>query len=235
MDAQERLLKAASALSIPLSDDQTTRLIAHMDSVLAVNQRMNVTAIADRASALDLHVVDSLAAARWVSDLEGRIADIGTGAGYPGIPIAIALDRPVDLVESVKKKAAFLTEVGHVLGGLHGSRVFAMRAEELALIHPGEYDGVTTRALAALPSLVELASPLLRHYGVLVAMKGDPSEEELRAGVLAADIVGLKEEVRHEYLLPSGQSRVIVRYRKMSEPSVALPRRTGLAQRRPLA
>ncbi|MFU8890618.1 MAG: 16S rRNA (guanine(527)-N(7))-methyltransferase RsmG [Anaerosomatales bacterium] len=210
-------------------------LLVHMDKVLAANERLNLTAIKDRTSAIRLHVVDSLALIPHVTRTEARIADIGSGAGYPGVPISIVCLRPVDLVESAKKKARFLEECIHSLGGLSGSESLPMRAEEVAEAHPGQYGCVTARALTSLPSLVELASPLLRDGGQLLAMKGSPTVQEMEAGRTAADLVGLEESELVSYVLPeSGERRTLIRYSKTGTPRIHLPRRIGLAQKRPL-
>ncbi|MDY0087735.1 MAG: 16S rRNA (guanine(527)-N(7))-methyltransferase RsmG [Coriobacteriia bacterium] len=232
---REQTIREAARLGVSLTDEQVAAVLKHLDLVLQANARMNLTAITNRESALTLHVLDSLAAVRWFEDPGGPIADIGSGAGYPGIPLAIALGQSVDLIEAVKKKARFLQEMVEELGGLNGSEVFAMRSEEAAHIRPCHYTIVVTRALATLPSLVELAAPLLSPGGCLLAMKGKPSEEERISGASAAVRVGLREDQWHPYLLPGGERRTMVRYRRIEESPVALPRRPGLAQRKPLA
>ncbi len=140
------------------------------------------------------------------------------------------------MLESVKKKAAFLREVARELGPALNAQVHALRAEDLALTEAGPFDAVTARAVASLPVLVELAAPLLRRGGVLLAMKGRPTREELERGSRAAETVGMSEKQRHPYELPlSGGERVIIIYGKISDPLIQLPRRAGMAQRRPLA
>jgi 16S rRNA (guanine527-N7)-methyltransferase len=230
------VIASANELGVAVTELQATRLLDHLGAVLESNKRLNLTAIVDRERAIRLHIVDSLAVVSSVASSEGTIADIGSGAGFPGISVAIVTHRPVDLIESVKKKAAFLDECVVSLGGLFGSRVLAMRAEEAALVRENRYEHVTARALTSLPSLVELASPLLVIGGMLWAMKGAPTTEELEAGVRAAGLVGMREVERRVYTLPSSdERRLIVGYAKISEPTLVLPRRVGLAQKRPLA
>lgn len=227
--------ESASALGVALNHHQVTLLLKHLDSLLVANETMNLTAITDPSEALRLHVLDSLAAVPFIRAVDTPIADIGTGGGYPGIPIAVSMACAVDLVEVVKKKAAFLRAMVETLGGLYGSEVFAHRAEELAHERPAHYCTVVVRALAPLPVLVELASPLLAVGGRLVAMKGTPSSEERTSGAAAGQMVGLSEVAWNEYALPGGDRRTVAIYQKVEEPVVPLPRRPGIAQKSPLA
>jgi 16S rRNA (guanine527-N7)-methyltransferase len=219
-----------------VTTQQADALLAHLDAVLEVNSRLNLTAITDRVEAISLHVVDSVALLRLLGKENLPIADIGSGAGFPGIPLSICAGIPVSLVESSKKKARFLSECLESFGGLSGSEVIPLRAEELASERPGAYGCVVARALSSLPSLVELASPLLRQGGILVAMKGSPTIEERKLGVGAGQLVGMREFDWLEYQLPeSGQRRTLVRYRRSGTSRIELPRRNGLAQKRPLS
>ena len=233
---QQDIIASGYKLGVAITELQATSLLDHLGAVLEANNRLNLTAIAEREQAIRLHIVDSIAVASHVESAEGNIADMGSGAGFPGIPIAIVCHRPVDLIESVKKKAAFLEDCVAALCGLWGTNVLAMRAEEVALVRGNGYQHVTARALTSLPALVELASPLLVMGGTLWAMKGAPTKQELESGVRAAGLVGMHEVERLEYRLPSSdERRMIVAYAKVSEPTIMLPRRVGVAQKRPLA
>jgi 16S rRNA (guanine527-N7)-methyltransferase len=233
---RQDVITAGQELGVAVTELQAARMLDHLGSVLEANSRLNLTAIAEREQAIRLHIVDSLAVAASVGSAEGKIADMGSGAGFPGIPVAIVCQRPVDLIESVKKKAAFLEGCVGALGGLWGTNVLAIRAEEAALMAESRYKHVTARALTSLPALVELASPLLVIGGTLWAMKGTPTKEELESGVRAAGLVGMSEVERLAYSLPSSdERRMIVAYEKVAEPTIMLPRRVGVAQKRPLA
>jgi 16S rRNA (guanine527-N7)-methyltransferase len=142
--------------------------------------------------------------------------------------------RPVSLVESVKKKAAFLERVVAELR--LEATVHPIRAEELALELPEVFAAVTARALSSLPSLVELAAPLLQVGGVLVCMKGRVDEEEIARGDTAAALCGLQRESLEAVMVPGVEAqRTILSYRKLSAGRLRLPRRPGMAQRQPLA
>jgi 16S rRNA (guanine527-N7)-methyltransferase len=162
----------------------------------------------------------------------GRIADLGSGAGLPGIVLAIARpEAEVVLVESVGKKCAWLERTVEDLG-LENVRVACARAEEL---DEAPFDVVTARALAALPVLCEYAAPLLREGGVLVAWKGAVDAEEEADGVHAAEVLGLlREEVRAVVPYAGSERRTLHVFRKVAPTPQGYPRRPGMAAKRPL-
>lgn len=188
--------------------------------------------MADSLSGLEL---DGLREAR-------RIVDIGAGAGFPGLVLAIALPRAqVDLVESVGRKTAVADRLIQA-AQVTGARTITARAEDWARLAPTlgggreAYDAVTARALAPLAVLVEYAAPLLRPGGVLVAWKGARSEgEEEAAGAMAAGEVGLSaEEVRPVTPYEGSRERHLHVFRKTARTPDVFPRRAGMARRRPL-
>lgn len=162
-----------------------------------------------------------------------RIADLGTGAGFPGIPLAIALpEAHVELVESLSRKCAFL-ERALEAAAVGNASVACARAEEWA---GRQLDVVTARAVAPLNVLVEYAAPLLRVGGTLVAWKGHPDADEVRDGVAAADAVGL--EPGDPVVLaprPGADRRTLYVYSKLRETPSGFPRRPGMARKRPLS
>jgi len=231
------LERMAESLGIRLRSQDAALLVRHLQLVIAANERLNLTRIDNPESGIRLHIVDSLVPLPEVDSAPtGTYADLGSGAGYPGIPLGVAAARPTVLVESVGKKAEFLREALKELGLEHQIRVYPGRAEALARQDPGGFSIVTARAVAQLASLVELASPLLMHGGVFVAMKGAPGEEEIAHGDAAGRRVGMqRESVRHLVLPDGDETRTVVRYVKVGEPTVELPRADGRAQHRPLA
>lgn len=142
------------------------------------NRTYNLTAIRDPREMVAKHLLDSLAMHAHVCDI-GILADLGTGAGLPGIPLAIALPSlRVTLVESAGKKARFLREAVRTLG-LDNAEVAESRAE--ALDRPGAFDAITARALATLPDILAVGGHLLRDHGHLLAMKGTRPDDEIAA------------------------------------------------------
>ena len=158
------------ALAAPLLD--------YLALLVRWNATYNLTAIRDPREMVAKHLLDSLAMHPWVDGV-GSLADLGTGPGLPGIPLAIA--KPglrVTLVESNGKKARFMREALRQLG-LKDARVAESRIEAFA--EPGGYDAITARALATLPLILELGGHLLKPGGVLLAMKGVRPDEEIAA------------------------------------------------------
>ncbi|HEX5757549.1 MAG TPA: 16S rRNA (guanine(527)-N(7))-methyltransferase RsmG [Arenimonas sp.] len=159
------------------SPDLAGRLLTYLALLARWNQTYNLTAIREPAEMVTRHLLDSLAMAPFVSD--GKLADLGTGPGLPGIPLALA--RPglqVALVESNGKKARFLREAVRQLG-LSNARVLEMRAE--AVPEAGSYAQITARALDTLAGILEVGGHLLAPGGRLLAMKGQRPDAEIAA------------------------------------------------------
>ncbi|MFP7723392.1 16S rRNA (guanine(527)-N(7))-methyltransferase RsmG [Lysobacter sp. A3-1-A15] len=175
------LLRAGLA-ELELDPALDAPLLDYLALLLRWNRTYNLTAVRDPHEMVTKHLLDSLAMHPFVDALAGAggaLADLGTGAGLPGIPLAIA--KPglrVTLVESAGKKARFMREAVRQLR-LADVEVAESRIE--ALDRPGAFDAITARALATLPLLVEWGGPLLRPGGVLLAMKGVVPDEEIAA------------------------------------------------------
>jgi 16S rRNA (guanine527-N7)-methyltransferase len=163
-----------------------------------------------------------------------RLLDIGTGAGFPGIPLAIYSGLETTLLDSVGKKVTAVNEFVTELG-LSNVEAISMRAEDLARIQAQSFDFVVARAVAELRVLIEYASPLLTTKGTLVASKGNVSDSELADARRAAKICGLKLLSRDSYELPEESGhREVFTYIKERKPSIKLPRATGAAKHKPL-
>jgi 16S rRNA (guanine527-N7)-methyltransferase len=233
----EYLRSYLAAMGIDPDERQLELLVRHVELVLEANARLNLTRITDLHEALRLHVADSLSALTELQDAPtGAMLDIGSGAGFPGIPLSMCSGRQVVLLDSVGKKAREVQEIIKLLGLDASIEVLAARAEAFARERPAAYTAVTARALSSLPALVELASPLLSVGGRLICLKGTPDESELARGDRAARIVGMRRAgVRTLELPECAGTRTIVVYERVGQPSVRLPRREGMAQRSPLA
>jgi 16S rRNA (guanine527-N7)-methyltransferase len=191
------------------------------------------TTVRDVGAALDRHVADSLVAVELPEvRAASRIADLGSGAGWPGLALAAALpEARVLLVEAAIRHCRYL-ERAVAAGGLENVEIVHARAEEWAETN----DVVTARALAALPVLVEYAAPLLVDGGVLVAWKGAVPEDEAAAGAAAAAIVGLEPvSVVPVQPYPASERRTLHVFRKVAPTPERFPRRPGMAVKRPLA
>jgi 16S rRNA (guanine527-N7)-methyltransferase len=192
------------------------------------------TTVRDPAEAADVHLADSLVALDVAAVREARwIADLGAGAGFPGLPLAVALpDARVSLVESLGRKCAFLERAIDACAA-GNAEVVCRRAEDW---DARALDVVCVRAVAPLAVLVEYAAPLLRLGGTLLAWKGRPEDDEVRAGEEAAAIVGLAPAgVRRVDPFPGADHRALYLYSKVVETPDRFPRRAGMARKRPLA
>jgi 16S rRNA (guanine527-N7)-methyltransferase len=193
------------------------------------------TTVSDPAEAVDRHVADSLVAVDLPAVRRARrIADLGSGAGWPGLALAAALpDARVALVESAIRRCRYL-ERAVAAGRLENAEVVHARAEEWAGGLTAN-DVVTARALAALPVLCEYAAPLLADGGVLVAWKGAVQEHEAAEGEAAAALLGLEPaEVLAVDPYPAAERRTLHLYRKVAPTPDRFPRRAGMAVKRPL-
>jgi 16S rRNA (guanine527-N7)-methyltransferase len=221
-----------------LGSEQVRRLLA----ALAAEPDPHTT-VSDPEAALEVHVADSLSGLE-VSELASarRIADMGAGAGFPGLVLAIALPRAqVDLIESAGRKTAVIDRLIQA-AELTNARSITARVEdyarEPAALGGGRdaYDAVTARAVAPLTVLVEYAAPLLRPDGVLVTWKGarDPAEEA--AGAATAEKLGMAAlDVLPVQPYPSSENRHLQVFRKIAPTPPEFPRRAGMARKRPLA
>jgi len=230
----------AASVGAPLNDEQLAQFAAYRDLLIEWNTRFNLTAVTapheiDRRLFVDaLRMLPALdACGRGADGAGGRLVDVGSGAGFPGLPLKIA--RPgwdVALVEATGKKVAFLIHAIAALG-LDGARAIHGRAEDLGHdpAHRGRYDVAVARAVAALPALLELCLPLLRRGGVALFPKGASIADELAAGERAASLLGGR--VLGAATLPGGETR-LVRVAKVGPTPTRFPRRAGLPAREPL-
>lgn len=193
------------------------------------------TTVREPGRAIDTHIADALTGLEIEQLRDARtIADLGAGAGIPGLVLAAVLQGArVVLVESVGKKAAFIDRAAAAMG-LDNAEVVTARAEawEQGI---GSCDAVTARALAPLPILVEYAAPLLRLGGALVAWKGDPDIPERDDGEHAARVLGMSAAMRHDVApRPGADRRSLYVYVKLRDTPQGYPRRAGMARKRPL-
>jgi 16S rRNA (guanine527-N7)-methyltransferase len=230
----EAIEKGAMSIGVRLPAGAAQGMARHLDLVYRENGQCNLTRIPSE-SAIALHVLDSLTGLSALGDsVEGPWLDLGSGAGFPGVTLALATGRRVDLLESVGKKARFLDVVCREL--CLNATVLGRRAEEAAAEHREVYAAVRARAVSELPALVELAAPLLMTGGLLVCWKGDPDPDELSRGDAVAALAGMGPGDVTRVVVPGVDARrCLVRYEKVGRGRIALPRRVGLAQSRPLA
>lgn len=215
--------------------DQAAREALETVLSLLAEERASVSSVVDDR-AWQVHVIDSLTGLE-VEDLRtaGRVADVGAGAGFPGLVLAVALPgAQIDLIESVSRKCAFMRHAIEA-ASIPNATVLDTRSEDWAATEGREaYDAVTARAVGRLSTLAELASPLLKPNGALVAWKGkrDP-EEEAQLDRASAALAMRQEQVIDVGNRAGSQHRHLHVIRKTGETPGDLPRRPGMAKKRP--
>lgn len=233
-ELRELLYSDASSFGIELTDNQAYLLLKYIDLVVEKNKVINLTRITDPISAIRLHLIDSLLLAAAVSS-KCKFIDIGTGAGMPGIPFAIATGSNGYLLDSVGKKIIAVNEFINELGLQKSLLGVNSRAEEFVLKNHHTLDLVMARAVAPLCTLVEYASPFLHTDGLFLAAKSRITDEELSDGLKAACIVGLSMVSRETFELPDNAGhREILVFQKNGKEKVRLPRKNGMAKNHPL-
>lgn len=216
----------------PRSVESLRRLLA-----LLARDPATPSAVTDPSRALDVHVADSLSGL-VVTRLRGlsRLADVGSGAGFPGVVLAIAMpEAHVDLIEASSRKCSYLERLTNQLG-LENASIICHRAEEWAGAEGANaYDGVVVRAVGLNATLVEYAAPLLEVGGLLVAWKGRRDPDEEARGEAAAAQLGMSFR-RVEWVGPfaGSRNRHIYEYEKTVPTPPGYPRRAGMAKKRPL-
>lgn len=240
MQSRERcaeVLRAALfSADINLSCEQVDLLAHHLSLVIAKNATINLTRIDSVEDGAYLHVVDSLLLlGAFGAAPDGAFMDIGTGAGFPGIPLAVATGREALLVDSVGKKVAAVSEFVRELGLSDQISARHARVEELGRQLRGSFSVVTARAVAQTNVLVEYAAPLLKRGGHLVVAKARPTGDEITAADRAAKICGLRRVSRETFELPEARGhREVMSYERVGNPSIKLPRAIGMAKHHPL-
>lgn len=220
-----------------MAEDQTMSLMQrYLDSILEANKVTNLTRITDGEQARLLHIEDSLVGLPEVNEAPtGLYGDLGSGGGFPGVPLALATGRKTLLVDSVKKKMAIVQSALDDLSLSEQISTSSERIEDLPLEYKEKFAVLTARALSKLVSLIELASPLLKKGGRLVCYKAQLSSEELEEALAVQDLVGMKMISQREICLSDGETtRTIVMFEKIGKSRIKLPRRIGLAQKQPL-
>lgn len=227
-----------AAYGVVVDETEAGQQVAYLDAIYAENERVNLTRIPYGEEALILHVVDSLLVFRLDDsiDEDSKIIDIGSGGGFPGVPVAVHSLAYVTLLDSVGKKMDAVVRALTTAGIMDEVETKAGRAEEIAKARRGNYDVALARAVAPLEVIIEYAAPFLKNDGKLVAYKSELDSEELESGLLVADALGFDIVSRETFLLPQGLGkREVLVFQSVRESSVKLPRRNGLARKKPLS
>ena len=220
-------------LGLTLSDDTCEKLCAFGAAVVKQNEVMNLTAITEPDQVAKLHLLDSLTVLNC-GDLAGKtLIDVGCGAGFPGVPTAIACPGcRVTLLDSLAKRVNWLETILPELG-ISNAQCITARAEEAVAACRERYDFATSRAVARLNILLELTAPYVKVGGAVLAMKGSAAREELAECKNAISRLGLKLETLREFPM-DGTAHTVIVLRKIKPTPPAYPRRYAKIKQAPL-
>ena len=229
-----RLAEKCSTWNIALSPAQLDQLDRYAEIVVDYNQKVNLTAIPSPEGIEDRHFADSLLFAAQ-PEVQGKMVDVGTGAGFPGIVAKIYKpDLQLTLMEPTGKRVDFLRYACAELG-LTGVEFAKERAEEAARkIWREQFDIASARAVAALPVLCEYCLPLVKVGGVFLAMKGPEADAEAKASGNALKKLGGAYAETRTFTLPDGSARGLVLCKKISQTPTVYPRNGGKIAKKPL-
>ena len=218
-------------LGLELSEETKDTLCAFGRAMVKQNEVMNLTGITDDKGVANLHLLDSLTV-MTCGDMAGKtLIDVGCGAGFPGVPLAIASGAKITLLDSLGKRMKWLEEVLPTLG-IQAECVTA-RAEEAVATRRESYDFATSRAVARLNILLELTAPYVKLGGAVLAMKGMAAREELAECSNAIKKLGLKLEEVREFPI-DGTNHAVIVLRKVAPTPKQFPRRFAKIKQAPL-
>ena len=219
-----------------LSDIQVNQLCDFGDLLLDWNQRLNLTRIIEPHEVVLKHFIDSMVLANYISGK--TFADLGTGAGFPGLPLKILRpDLEIVLVDSLKKRLDFLEVVISTLK-LRKIKTVHARVEDFGrdIQYRGQFDTVSSRAVARLPVLLEYALPVLKVNGIFLAPKGSQFEDELAEAKKALQLLGGRLEGTDLFSFGEGvEHRAVIRIRKIKETPLQYPRQAGTPTKSPIS
>ncbi len=233
----EKILKEElQQIKIEITDLQVQQFYKYMNLLIEWNNKMNLTAITEPKEIILKHFVDSIIACKYLKN-ESNLIDIGTGAGFPGIPLKIMKSNiHITLLDSLNKRTIFLKEVVKELE-LKNIEVYHGRAEEFGqnIKYREKFDVVTSRAVANLSTLVEYMLPFIKIQGLCICMKGSEVKEEISNAKNAIKLLGGKIEKIDEYYLGNNEMKRnnIIILKTSSTPN-KYPRRAGIPSKEPI-
>lgn len=231
------LKRELDKLKIEWSDEMIDKFNIFYDLLIEWNKKINLTAITEYDDVVIKHFIDSILILTFTDIDNKRLIDVGTGAGFPGIPLKILKpDCEIFLIDSLNKRVRFLEYVSDSLG-LRNITLLHGRAEDLARDKGlrETFDYSVSRAVSNLSTLSEYCIPFLKRGGLFISYKSDKSDDEIKSSLNAINILGSKIETVEERYLPGGEiKRKFVVIKKINEVSNKYPRKAGIPVKDPL-
>lgn len=226
----------ARKIDIMLSEEQLQKFYKYMKLLLEWNEKINLTAIIEPKEIILKHFIDSLSIIKYIKN-KNSLVDVGTGAGFPGIPIKIVLPEiKVILIDSLNKRITFLNEVISQLDLKYIEAVHS-RVEDFARNkeYREKFDVATARAVAQLPIILEYLIPLTKVKGNIICMKGNKIDEEIKKSKKAISVLGGNlEKIDNFYLPDTDIERNIIIVNKVEKTSSKYPRKAGIPSKNPI-
>lgn len=236
MIPEQQFKSLMESIGLPDAGEEYPRFALYCRELQEWNEKINLTAITDDEGVAVKHFADSLLPLTMCElPRNARLVDVGSGAGFPSLPMALVRgDLRITFLDSLQKRLKFLDVLSQELGvdaaALHS------RAEDAARgpVYRERYDVATARAVAGLGTLCEFCLPLVKPGGLFLALKGASGREELAAAENAIGILGGKVERVNDYALPNGDARVLIQIRKERPTPPQYPRETSVIKKKPL-
>lgn len=231
---EKKFIEKEKIINIDIAREEISILYNYMNLLLEYNKKINLTAITDEEEIIKKHFIDSLTISNLIED-NYNVIDVGTGAGFPGIPLAITRNIHVTLLDSLNKRINFLNEVKIKLS-LENVNAVHDRAEELARNNDyrEKYDAATSRAVAPMNVLLEYLLPFVRIGGICICMKGPNVADEITDIDNVAKLLGGKYVKTINIKLDEKMERNIIIIKKEKETSTKYPRKSGIPTKQPL-
>lgn len=229
--------KYLKEIDLTLNDEKIEKFYKYMNLIVEWNEKINLTAITEQKEIIIKHFIDSLSIAKAIPS-GSRVIDVGTGAGFPGIPLKI-YDESINitLLDSLNKRINFLNEVASELNLNKGIEIIHARAEEMAQNpkYRAGYDYAVSRAVAPLNILLEYLVPYTKLNGHVIAMKGSNADEEVELSKNALMELGSTVVEKNKFVLPEDAGeRYIIVIKKQENTKKRYPRKAGIPKKEPL-
>lgn len=235
-DFKNKINSKLASINIELSESKIKQFYIYMEELIEWNKKINLTAIVEMDDIIDKHFIDSLTASKYIKDGD-TVIDVGTGAGFPGIPLKIERENlKIELLDSLNKRINFLNEIITKLELKNIITTHARAEDESVKPEKREqYDVAISRAVANLPVLLEYLLPFVKIGGTCICMKGSNIEEELKISEKALKELGGQIEKIDTFKLPNTDvTRNILVVKKIKQTPKKYPRKAGTATKTPI-